>query len=325
MITSASRLRIAAIAALLASSLLHVGAMAIAPELAEDIHIQGSATEQAAALGSDFADLVKAGDELDPAETEQITTTEPAVTRPIQPAETQADVTAAAPQSYAAVTTPQFTVEPSRTEGLIPPSPVEKLQAVEPALVVPQTAPEAVEQPAPKPAEASIRPVETTQTFAPVEELEAVPTPTPKPEQKKPRKVSKRKQTTAGDSKAKSTANARSGTQSGKKTAKAATSGTSKAKSRSNTSGNAAASNYPGKVYARIARTRLKNAGGKGAAQVRFTVSPSGQAVSVSIVRSSGNADVDRAAVAHVKRASPFAKPPPGAQTRFVIPIEFRR
>ena len=34
---------------------------------------------------------------------------------------------------------------------------------------------------------------------------------------------------------------------------------------------------------------------------------------------------VDRAAVAHVKRASPFPKPPAGAQTRFVIPIEFRR
>ncbi len=316
----------AAVAALLASSLLHVGAMAIAPEFADDIRIQGSAAEQAAALGSNFADLVKAGDELDPAETEQDTTTEPVVTRPIQPAETQADVTPPAPpESYAAVTTPQFKIEPSRTEGLIPPSPVEKLQAVEPALVVSQPAPEAVEQPAPKPAEASIRPVETTQSFAPVEELEVVPTPTPKPEQKKPRKVSKRKQTTAGSSKAKSTANAKSGSQNGKESAKAATTGKSQKTSSSSNSGNAAASSYPGKVYARIARTRLRNAGAKGAAQVRFTVSPSGQAVSVSVARSSGNAEVDRAAVAHVKRASPFAKPPPGAQTRFVIPIEFRR
>jgi protein TonB len=335
----------AAIAAVLASSLLHVGAMAIAPEFAEDIQIQGNATEQAAALGSNFADLVKAGDDLDPTETEQDTTTEPTVT-PIQPAKTPPEVSepaplkvqpaetqhaqtaAVAPTAYAAVTTPDFKVEPSLTEGLIPPSPVEKLEAVEPALVVPQSPPEEVERLDPEVAEASIKPVEATQTITPVEELEVVPTPTPKPKQKKPekpKKVEKRKQTTAGNSKSKSNVNNKSGTQDGKKSAKAATSGKSKKKSSSRNSGNAAASNYPGKVYAKIARTRQRNAGDRGVAQVRFTVTSSGQATGVSIARSSGNAKIDRAAVAHVKRAAPFPKPPAGAKTRFVIPIEFRR
>lgn len=342
MITSASRLRLAAVTAVLASSLLHVAAMAIAPEFTEEVSIEGSATKQVAALGSNFADLVKAGDDIDPTEAEEDTTTEPAVT-PIQPAETppevtepappkiqpvEAQTTVSAPIAYAAVTTPELKVEPSQTEGLIPPSPVEKLEAVDPTLVVPQASPEAVERMDPKATEASIKPVETTQTVTPVEELEVVPTPTPKPEQKKPKKpkkVDKRKQTTAGNSKSKSNVNNTSGTQDGKKSAKAATSGKSKKKSSSSNSGNAAASNYPGKVYARIARTRQRNAGGKGVAQVRFTVSSSGQATGVSVARSSGDARIDRAAVAHVKRAAPFPKPPPGAKTRFVIPIEFRR
>jgi protein TonB len=327
-ITSASRFRMAAIAAVLASSLLHVGAMAIAPEFADEILVQGNATEQAAALGSNFADLVKAGDDLDPTETEEDTTTEPTVT-PIQPAETQTTVTAPiAPTSYAAVTTPDFKVEPTQMEGLIPPSPVEKLQAVEPALMVPQASPEAVERLEPKATAASIKPVETTQTVTPVEELEVVPTPTPKPKQKKvekPKKVEKRKQTTASNSKSKSKVNIKSGTQDGKKSAKAATSGKSAKKSRSSNAGNAAASNYPGKVYAKIARTRQRNAGGRGVAQVRFSVTSGGQASGVSVARSSGDANIDRAAVAHVKRAAPFPKPPPGAKTRFVIPIEFRR
>jgi len=344
-IISKSRLRMAAIVAVLASSLLHVGAMVIAPQYSEDILVQGSATEQAAVLGSNFADLVKAGDDHDPTETDQNPVTEPAVT-PIQPAKTPPEVREAAPlkiqpaktqttvaepvapTSYAAVTTPDFKVDPSQTEGLIAPSPIEKREAVDPAMAVPPSPPEQIEPLEPEATAASIKPVEVTQTVTPVEELEVVPTPTPKPKQKKPKKtkkVERPRQTTAGNSKSKSTVNNRSGTQDGKKSAKAKTSGKSRKKSSASSSGNAAASNYPGKVYARIARTRQRNAGGKGVAQVRFTVTSSGRATGVSIARSSGNDQIDRAAVAHVKRAAPFPKPPSGAKTRFVIPIEFRR
>ncbi len=89
--------------------------------------------------------------------------------------------------------------------------------------------------------------------------------------------------------------------------------------------GNAAASNYPGKVYSKIQRTRQKSAGGSGAAMVAFAVGAGGQITSISLAGSSGNASLDRAALDHVRRAAPFPAPPDGAQTRFNIPIEFRR
>lgn len=326
MITSASRLRLAAIVAVLASSLLHVGAMAIAPKLTADIRIAGSDTEQSATLGSNFADLVKAGDKLDPAEAEDTATTEPAVAPPIEPVKTNA-TEPVAPHSYAAVSPPEFKIEPSRIEGLIPPSPVEKLEAIKPELATVQPRIQALEPVEPKPSETTVEPVQTVETVTPVEEPKVVPKPVPKPKQKvaKAKKVEKPKKATSGKKQAKSKVNNKSGAQNGKKTAKAASSGKSKKKSKARNSGNAAASNYPGKVYSKIARTRQRNAGGRGVAQVRFNVSSSGRAVSVSIARSSGNARIDSAAVAHVKRASPFPKPPPGAQTRYVIPIEFRR
>lgn len=318
MITSASRLRIVAIVAVLASSLLHVGAMAIAPRLVAEVSVAGSDSEQPAALGSTFADLVRAGDELSPLQTDQTAVSEPVATPPVMPVETSA-VEPVSPASYAAVSTPELRVEPSRAEGLVPPAPPEKREAVKPETVAaqPTVRPEPV---VPKPAQA-IKPVETVETVTPMEELARVPTPVAKPKQKtreKPRKTS------AGTRAAKSDVNNKSGKQDGKKSAKVASSGKSTKKSASRNAGNAVASNYPGKVYARIARTRQRNAGGRGVAQIRFNISSSGQAVHISVARSSGNTRVDRAAIAHVKRASPFPKPPAGAQTRFVIPIEFR-
>ena len=45
MITSAFKLRVAAVLAVLGSALLHVGAMAIAPEFTEEVRVQGSAEQ----------------------------------------------------------------------------------------------------------------------------------------------------------------------------------------------------------------------------------------------------------------------------------------
>ncbi|SOE18873.1 outer membrane transport energization protein TonB [Hoeflea halophila] len=320
MITSASRLRVAAVVAVLASSLLHVGAMAIAPQISTEVSIAGSKTEQSAALGSNFADLVKAGDELSPLQTDQTEFSEPVATPPVKPVETSA-VEPVSPASQAAVPAPEFRVEPSQAEGLVPPAAPEKLEAVKPEAAAVQSPAERSKAVDPEPAQA-IKPVETAETVTPLEELKNIPTPVAKPRQK-PRE--KPKKTSAGTRKAKSNVKNKSGKQDGQKSAKAAMSGKSIEKSAFLNAGNAAASNYAGKVYARIARTRQRNAGGRGVVQVRFNVSPSGQAVRISVARSSGNARVDSAAVAHVKRASPFPKPPSGAQTRFVIPIEFRR
>ncbi|WP_306051218.1 TonB family protein [Oceaniradius stylonematis] len=94
---------------------------------------------------------------------------------------------------------------------------------------------------------------------------------------------------------------------------------------RAREAGNAAASNYPGRVHAKIRRTRQRAAGGRGTVRVRFSIGGSGGLAGVSVAASSGSAAVDRAAVDHIRRAAPFPAPPPGAQRRFVIPIEIRR
>ncbi|MCB1387488.1 MAG: energy transducer TonB [Nitratireductor sp.] len=89
--------------------------------------------------------------------------------------------------------------------------------------------------------------------------------------------------------------------------------------------GNAAASNYPGEVYAKIARTRRKRAGGNGTARIRFSIGSGGGLATIVLAASSGNARVDDAALAHVRRSAPFPRPPAGAQRSFVIPIQFKR
>lgn len=324
MISTPSRLRLAALAALLASSLLHVAAMAVSPDLGEEVLIEGGADAREATLGNSFADLIKAGDTLDPVETTQAIVTSPPPVAPQsaehtaiqtvkQPSETVPPAAAAVENVPAQAPS---RLEPVSEAGLIPPSTTENLEGSVSDVSLIRPTPETT-RPV-KPAE-SLKPVEDplpVETAIPAN----VPTPVAKPEQPKqpPRK-------TTGNKKSQSEVNSKAGTRDGKATGKAASSGKVQARSASASSGNAAAANYPGKVFAKIARTRQRNAGGRGVVHVSFHVSASGQAVRVAVSRSSGNARVDKAALAHIKRAAPFPRPPSGARTRFVIPIEFRR
>ncbi|MBU2485864.1 MAG: TonB family protein [Alphaproteobacteria bacterium] len=329
MISRTARLRLTALVAVLASSLLHVAAMAISPEFGQEILVEGGDGENEAVLGSDFADLVKAGDRLDPVETEDATIaeTEP-VTKP-----TPVTQPAKAPQQVAVAPTPPvetapsptlYKVEPAEDEVLVAPAtpvPVEAVSPQAPAVQPTEITPTKTAQDKPE----RIEPIKAVETVKPVEEpvIAEAPVPTPRPKPEKPSKP--RAKTSAGSETSKSKVNNKAGSSDGSATAKAETSGKNKSKPTSANSGNAAAANYPGKVYAKIARTRQRNAGGKGVTHVSFHVTAGGQAVSVTVSRSSGNARVDKAALAHVKRAAPFPRPPAGAQTRFVIPIEFRR
>ncbi|MGH6812113.1 MAG: energy transducer TonB [Methylocella sp.] len=63
--------------------------------------------------------------------------------------------------------------------------------------------------------------------------------------------------------------------------------------------------------------------GAKGTATVGFALDESGRLVSVSLLRSSGEADLDAESVAVVKRAAPFPAPPPGAKRSFAIEVAF--
>lgn len=107
--------------------------------------------------------------------------------------------------------------------------------------------------------------------------------------------------------------------------------GSSTGKGKASAAGNAAVSNYPGKVRGRIARAagkipRSLKSKAKGDVVVSFTVSASGGLGSVSIARSSGLAELDSAAIAAVRRAAPFPKIPDGrASWQFTVPISVRR
>jgi TonB family protein len=73
------------------------------------------------------------------------------------------------------------------------------------------------------------------------------------------------------------------------------------------------------KHYPETARQRRA----KGIAVIGFVLDESGQITSVSLLRSSGEADLDAESVALVNRAAPFPPPPPGAQDSFAIEVAF--
>src|SRR5690606_11577131 len=93
--------------------------------------------------------------------------------------------------------------------------------------------------------------------------------------------------------------------------------------------GNAAVSNYPGKVAAKLRRvsrslSRSAQRGARKNAQVSFVVTSSGGVDSLRLVTSSGSPELDKAALAIIRRAAPFPPIPPEAQRSswaFALPI----
>lgn len=81
--------------------------------------------------------------------------------------------------------------------------------------------------------------------------------------------------------------------------------------------GNAAASSYRGLVQRKIARQREPRVRGKGSAVVTFSVSGGGALSGIRVSQSSGQSEIDRAALQMVRRAAPFPSPPAGAPTTF--------
>lgn len=136
---------------------------------------------------------------------------------------------------------------------------------------------------------------------------------------KKPKKIAKPKATPRGNAKN----NNLQGSTTGVKTARAKVKGVSKGKA-GKKSGNAAASNYPGKVMRKIARVPRPRGHSKGTAVVAFSVSSSGGLARVSLARSSGSSALDKAALRVIRKAAPFPAPPSGARRSFSIRIKGR-
>mgnify|MGYP000485794043 CR=1 FL=1 len=97
--------------------------------------------------------------------------------------------------------------------------------------------------------------------------------------------------------------------------------------------GNAAVSNYPGKIVSKLRRalTYPRSALGErqaGEARVSFTVQSDGRATSIHLARSSGSDALDQSALEAVRRASPFPPIPVDAgrtQWSFSVPVAFTR
>jgi len=217
---------------------------------------------------------------------------------------------------------------------------VETVEAVKPVETVRETAEpvEAVKEtpPEPKPV-AESKPVEK-----PVKKAAAKPVETRKPEkkaEKKPAEKPAEKKAAAAQPKKKPTkagsgganqADAKRGAADGEAAGTTAAKGK---KGKTAASGNASASNYPGKVVSKLRRAlryppeaRAKRL--KGEVQVAFTVSASGSVSGVRVVRSSGSPVLDKAALDTVRRAAPFPAIPSDAGRSswpFTVPLAFVR
>jgi protein TonB len=105
----------------------------------------------------------------------------------------------------------------------------------------------------------------------------------------------------------------------------------SKGGSRQSTAGNAAVSNYPGKVVSKLRRAQrypseAKRKKQQGEAWVAFTVSANGGIGGVRLMRSSGSPVIDKAAIETVRRAAPFPAIPKDAGRSswpFAVPLMF--
>lgn len=109
------------------------------------------------------------------------------------------------------------------------------------------------------------------------------------------------------------------GSTSGQQGAKATRQGGGNARSKK--SGNAAVTNYPGKVRRCVSRGSRPRGAGRGTAVVAFRVASSGQLTNVGLARSSGNSRLDRIAVQAIKRVGRCPAPPPGARRSYSIKV----
>ncbi|MGF7153555.1 energy transducer TonB family protein [Novosphingobium gossypii] len=90
---------------------------------------------------------------------------------------------------------------------------------------------------------------------------------------------------------------------------------------RTDQAGNAAIGNFKGRIYQHLLRHRHSNTIGSGEVLVAFTIEPDGTARAISVARGSGSSRFDREALALVRRASPFPRPPDGVAHSFTFAI----
>jgi protein TonB len=194
---------------------------------------------------------------------------------------------------------------------------------------VKETPPES-EKPVAKPESKPVKKVEAKPVEKKKPEKKAEMKPAEKPAEKKAVEARPKKKPTKAGSGGANQADAKRGAADGQEAGTTAAKGK---KGKTASSGNASASNYPGKIVSKLRRAlrypaeaRAKRL--KGEVQVAFTVSASGGVSGVRVVRSSGSPVLDKAALDTVRRAAPFPAIPSDAGRSswpFTVPLAFVR
>lgn len=197
--------------------------------------------------------------------------------------------------------------------------PAQKAEAAKAETVETAPTPKVVE-PAPEP-----KPVESKKPVAKAKPVEQAK-PEPEPEKSEPKPAKPVRKKTSSGAGGTNQADAKRGVANGVTKGQSTTASKGGAKS---AIGNAAVSNYPGKVAAKLRRvsrslSRSAQSGARNNAQVSFVVTSNGGVDSLRLVKSSGSPELDKAALAIVQRAAPFPPIPPEAQRSswtFALPI----
>lgn len=294
----------------------------------------GSPGTVQARLGNSFADMSAGTLAPETPDTSESVTAD----QPVEPTETQ-DV-ARTEQPPTTETTKATPIEQSRPEPLEAPSerqvaPQLPIEATPPATALP-LAPSTTTALRAAPQVITAQPAQPTQTVrAPEPEtLQALEDDnvqvSPRP-QLRPQRIERqaeqrrqqpdpqpRRQAQPGNSQQNAVAGSETGSNQATATRQSSNTGQSAA------AGNAAVSNYPGQVMRRISRVPRPRVGSRGTAVVSFTIAASGGLSGLSIARSSGNAQLDQAALRMIRRAAPFPRPPAGARRSYQISIQGR-
>ncbi len=294
--------------AIVLSLLAHAGATQLfesAEKPPEVAMVEGGEEMQVAVLGNAFEETILAGDPNEAIEPEEIQPEE-VEPQPVEVAEVppvQSEITSETPTD----------IVPTEADVILPAEEIQPVSAEQPEITA-TVAPAETVVPEEKPEPEEVKP-----------EPEKKPEPKKKPEKEKPQKKLVKKQAGEGGKEAESVAR---GQADGVENA-AASSNSGKKGKQSRQSGNASLSNYDGKVRAKVKRAfrypqKAKRQGVVGTAVVFFTVSSSGVAGNVRIVKSAGSAILDRASIEAVARAGQFAKPPEGVVSRkYVIQMDY--
>lgn len=352
--------------ALLLSLLVHGGAAVLLAGREDIVEIAGGNPVDIAVLGNSFEDAVSAGEmtetlEPETAEAHQPSEAETAMAERVHSPIADSASAAETPDAVEAETSPIADPTVAEAEGSVAvpsaetPERQEPVSAAEPeasAVVQAQTAPRA------DTASAEDSDVETAEAVDPAETVNPVadaPIPMPRPDiealkaeeerreaerrrqaqrqqavrqQDTPRQQQTRPAAGAGGS---NQADARRGDAAGSTQGRAAQS--SGQGSQASAAGNAAVSNYPGQVVSRLRRSLSYPAQARrqritGEVHVAFTIAANGGVSGIRIVRSSGHAILDEAALQAVHRAAPFPAIPSAAGRSswgFTVPLAFSR